>query len=245
MGVRILTATRICHILLIVATGAAVLALPLSMSPRSSGTPPHGLQQWTRSPCPLAAVERLLTACERRYCSGSPALHVPSQQWNASSRPATPQEESNDSQEIHSLPSPTQHTLPSSPSPSQHPLTSLPSPSPTPASSAGSDKKATRLVKRKAPAEDEVAAELLKVLRESDKLDEGEQFCNSCLPMVRTLSGEGKLEFRTSVQQLLSQAVRRRSTAARGHGERVPLLRGDMESGRARTVAPLATIRII
>ncbi|GFR83069.1 hypothetical protein ElyMa_000641500 [Elysia marginata] len=83
---------------------------------------------------------------------------------------------------------------------------------------AGSDKKTTRLVKRKAPAEDEVAAELLKVVRESDKLDEDEQFFNSCLPMVRTLSGE-KLEFRNSVQQLLLQAVRR-STAARGHGER-------------------------
>ncbi|KAK3770442.1 hypothetical protein RRG08_012183 [Elysia crispata] len=41
-----------------------------------------------------------------------------------------------------------------------------------------------------------------------------------CLPMVRTLSGEEKLEFRISVQQLLLQAVRRRSTAARGHGER-------------------------
>lgn len=45
MGVRILTATRICHIILIVARGATVLALPLSMSPRSSGTPPHGMQQ--------------------------------------------------------------------------------------------------------------------------------------------------------------------------------------------------------
>ncbi|GFR58810.1 hypothetical protein ElyMa_000041000 [Elysia marginata] len=93
------------------------------------------------------------------------------------------QEESNDSQEINSLPSPTQQTLPSSPSPSQHPLPLLPSPSPspqppTPSSSAGSDKIATRLVKRKAPAEDEVAAELLKVVRESDKLDEDEQFFN-------------------------------------------------------------------
>ncbi|KAK3761929.1 hypothetical protein RRG08_045674 [Elysia crispata] len=48
MGVRILTATRISHIILIVARGATVLALPLS-----------------RSPCPLAAVERLLTACNR------------------------------------------------------------------------------------------------------------------------------------------------------------------------------------
>ena len=75
-------------------------------------------------------------------------------------------------------------------------------------------------MKRKAPAEDEVAAELLKVLRESDKVDEDEQFFNSCLPMVRTLSGEEKLEFRISVQQLLLKAVRRRSTAARGHGER-------------------------
>ncbi|GFR62568.1 hypothetical protein ElyMa_001875200 [Elysia marginata] len=85
----------------------------------------------------------------------------------SSLRAIEPQEESNDSQEIHSLPSPTQqHTLPSSPSPSQHPLPSLPSPSPqppTPSSSAGSDKKATRLVKRKAPEEDEVAAELLNV----------------------------------------------------------------------------------
>ena len=143
-------------------------------------------------------------------------------EMTSSLRAIEPQEESNDSQEIHSLPSPTQHTLPSSPSPSQHPLPS-PSPSPqppTPSSSAGSDKKATRLVKRKAPAEDEVAAELLKVVRESDKLDEDEQFFNSCLPMVRTLSGEEKLEFRISVQQLLLQAVRRRSTAARGHGER-------------------------
>ena len=75
-------------------------------------------------------------------------------------------------------------------------------------------------MKRKAPAEDEVAAELLKVVRESDKVDEDEQFVNSCLPMVRTLSGEEKLEFRISVQQFLLQAVRRRSTAARGNGER-------------------------
>ena len=45
MGVRILTATHICHVILKVARGATVLALPLSMSPRSSGTPPHGLQQ--------------------------------------------------------------------------------------------------------------------------------------------------------------------------------------------------------
>ncbi|GFR66224.1 hypothetical protein ElyMa_005553100 [Elysia marginata] len=96
------------------------------------------------------------------------------------------EEGSNDSYKIHS---PSQHTLPSLPSPSQHTLPSLPSPSPppqppTPSSSAsstytGSDRKAA---KRKAP-EDEVAVELLKAVRESEKLDVDEQFFNSCLPM--------------------------------------------------------------
>lgn len=67
----------------------------------------------------------------------------------------------------------------------------------------------------KSKLEDDVAAELLQSIRESEKEpDDDESFFKSCLPMVKELTNSEKLEFRINVQQLLLRFQRRKDSRA-------------------------------
>ncbi|GFO23164.1 transcription factor adf-1 [Plakobranchus ocellatus] len=131
-------------------------------------------------------------------------------------RPSSPGSDSfNDSDDDGAIVLPNVQLLSASPSPSDDQPASASYRASSPPRWTASTSVSSRSAHKRRAEEGNAPSEAIKVLRESKTAyDDDEHFFRSCLPMVRQLSMEQKLEFRINVQQLLLQAVRQREHTA-------------------------------